>query len=141
MDDKPLTGHLKSDGTALDLAAYEKVGGYEALRKAMQEMSAEDVLKEVTDSTLRGRGGAGFPTGQKWSFVPRGENVPTPKYLVANGDEMEPGTFKDRILLEGDPHQLIEGMILSADSERLRDRCHRRIHFLALGVQSCCQKN
>ena len=70
-----------------------------------------DVVKE---SNLSGRGGAGFPTGLKWSFVPSGENSPTPKYLVANGDEMEPGTFKDRLLVEGDPHQLIEGMIISA---------------------------
>jgi len=114
MDDKPLTGNLRRDGTPLDIAAYEKVAGYEALRKVMKDMSPDDVLKEVTDSTLRGRGGAGFPTGPKWSFVPRGENAPTPKYLVANGDEMEPGTFKDRVLLEGDPHQLIEGMILTA---------------------------
>ena len=114
MDDKPLTGNLRADGMALDVAAYEKVGGYEALRKVTKDMSPDDVMKEVTDSTLRGRGGAGFPTGQKWSFVPRGENAPTPKYLVANGDEMEPGTFKDRVLLEGDPHQLIEGMILTA---------------------------
>lgn len=114
MEEKPLTGHLRSDGTALDVAAYEQAGGYQALRKAMKGMSPDDVLKEVTDSTLRGRGGAGFPTGSKWSFVPRGENAPKPKYLVANGDEMEPGTFKDRVLLEGDPHQLIEGMILSA---------------------------
>ena len=114
MDDKPLTGNLRADGMALDIAAYEKVGGYEALRKVTKDLSPDDVMKEVTDSTLRGRGGAGFPTGQKWSFVPRGENAPTPKYLVANGDEMEPGTFKDRVLLEGDPHQLIEGMILTA---------------------------
>ena len=63
----------------------------------------------VKDSNLRGRGGAGFPTGVKWSFVPMGDGRPAPKYLVVNADEMEPGTFKDRLLLEGDPHQLIEG--------------------------------
>ena len=68
----------------------------------------------VKDSNLRGRGGAGFPTGQKWSFVPMGADAPRPKYLVVNADEMEPGTFKDRLLMEGDPHQLIEGMIVSA---------------------------
>ena len=68
----------------------------------------------MKDSNLRGRGGAGFPTGMKWSFVPMGEKACHPKYLVANGDEMEPGTFKDRLLMEGDPHQLIEGMIVSA---------------------------
>ena len=112
--DKPLTGDLRSDGGVLDLAAYEKVGGYEALRRVLKEMSPADVLKEVTDSRLRGRGGAGFPTGQKWSFVPMGDNAPQSKYLVANADEMEPGTFKDRIILEGNPHLLIEGMILAA---------------------------
>ena len=112
--DKPLTGDLRTDGGVLDLAAYERVGGYEALRRVLREMSPADVLKEVTDSRLRGRGGAGFPTGQKWSFVPMGDDAPTPKYLVANADEMEPGTFKDRILLEGNPHLLIEGMILAA---------------------------
>lgn len=112
--DKPLTGDLRSDGGVLDLAAYEAVGGYEALRRVLREMTPADVLKEVTDSRLRGRGGAGFPTGQKWSFVPMGDDAPTPKYLVANADEMEPGTFKDRILLEGNPHLLIEGMVLAA---------------------------
>ncbi len=112
--DKPLTGDLRSDGGVLDLAAYEAVGGYEALRRVFREMTPADVLKEVTDSRLRGRGGAGFPTGQKWSFVPMGDDAPTPKYLVANADEMEPGTFKDRILLEGNPHLLIEGMVLAA---------------------------
>jgi len=65
-------------------------------------------------SNLRGRGGAGFPTGQKWSFVPMGEEAPRPKYLVVNADEMEPATFKDRLLLEGNPHQLLEGIIISA---------------------------
>jgi NADH-quinone oxidoreductase subunit F len=72
------------------------------------------VQTRVTDSGLRGRGGAGFPTGQKWGFVPMGPNAPHPKYLVVNADEMEPGTFKDRLLMEGDPHQLVEGVILSA---------------------------
>ena len=112
--DRPLTGDLRSDGGVLDLAAYEKVGGYEALRKVVKEMTPADVLKEVTDSRLRGRGGAGFPTGQKWSFVPMGDDAPKPKFLIANADEMEPGTFKDRMILEGNPHLLIEGMILSA---------------------------
>jgi len=68
----------------------------------------------VSDSGLKGRGGAGFNTGLKWSFVPRGEGAPSTKYLVANADEMEPGTFKDRLLMEGDPHQLLEGMIIAA---------------------------
>jgi NADH-quinone oxidoreductase subunit F len=77
-------------------------------------MSPEAVTEAVKAANLRGRGGAGFPTGVKWSFVPMGEAAPRPKYLIANADEMEPGTFKDRLLLEGNPHQLIEGMIVSA---------------------------
>ena len=83
-----------------------------ALRKALQSMTPEAVTEEVKDSNLRGRGGAGFPTGLKWTFVPW-KDAPHPRYLVANADEMEPGTFKDRLLLEGDPHQLIEGMTLA----------------------------
>lgn len=111
--ERPLTEHIKPDGSVLSLKEYESVGGYSALRKALTQSPA-DVMKSVKDSKLRGRGGAGFPTGTKWSFVPMNDPVPSPKYLVANGDEMEPGTFKDRLLLEGNPHQLIEGMIISA---------------------------
>ena len=77
-------------------------------------MSAADVLETIKSSGLKGRGGAGFPTGLKWSFVPQGESSPQQKYLVVNADEMEPGTFKDRLLMEGDPHLLLEGMIISA---------------------------
>jgi NADH-quinone oxidoreductase subunit F len=77
-------------------------------------MTPDEVTETVKKSDLKGRGGAGFPTGIKWSFVPMGEDAPRPKYLVVNADEMEPGTFKDRLLLEGDPHQLIEGAIISA---------------------------
>jgi NADH-quinone oxidoreductase subunit F len=77
-------------------------------------LAPQAVTALVKDSNLNGRGGAGFPTGLKWSFVPMGDDAPHPKYLIANADEMEPGTFKDRLLLEGDPHQLIEGMILGA---------------------------
>lgn len=111
--DKPLTHNIRADRVPLDLAAYEKAGGYAALRKAIG-MAPGDVAKIVTDSELRGRGGAGFPTGRKWSFVPMGDDAPHPKYLICNADEMEPGTFKDRLLLEGDPHQLLEGMLISA---------------------------
>ena len=77
-------------------------------------MAPADVQKLVQESNLNGRGGAGFNTGMKWSFVPMGNDAPHPKYLICNADEMEPGTFKDRLLLEGNPHQLIEGMILAA---------------------------
>lgn len=111
--ERPLTEHIKADGSVLSLSEYERVGGYAGLKKALG-MSPADVMQAVKDSKLRGRGGAGFPTGTKWSFVPMGDNVPQPKYIVANGDEMEPGTFKDRLLIEGNPHQLIEGMIISA---------------------------
>lgn len=108
--ERPLTEHIKNDGTALSLKEYEKVGGYQGLKNAFK-MSPSDVLEELKKSSLRGRGGAGFPTGLKWSFVP---DTPGQKYIVCNGDEMEPGTFKDRLLVEGNPHQLIEGMIIGA---------------------------
>ena len=111
--EKQLTEHIKKDGTSLSLDEYEKVGGYQALRAALK-LKPEDVIKTVKDSGLKGRGGAGFSTGTKWSLVPVGEDVPAPKYFIANADEMEPGSFKDRFLLEGNPHQLIEGMIIGA---------------------------
>jgi NADH-quinone oxidoreductase subunit F len=110
---KPLTQDIRTDGEMLDLAAYEKAAGYDALRKGLK-LASKDITEIVKQSNLRGRGGAGFPTGVKWSFVPMGPAAPRPKYLVANADEMEPGTFKDRLLLEGNPHQLLEGMILTA---------------------------
>ncbi len=112
--EKPLTKNIRSDGEYLGLKGYEKAGGYQALRKALKNMTPADVQQMVKESNLRGRGGAGFPTGQKWSFVPMGASAPRPKYLIVNADEMEPGTFKDRLLLEGDPHQILEGAILSA---------------------------
>ena len=111
--EKPLTSKLRPDGTAVDISAYERAGGYQGLRKALR-LQPQEITEIVKGSNLRGRGGAGFPTGLKWSFVPMGANAPRPKYLVANADEMEPGTFKDRMLMEGDPHQLIEGMLVSA---------------------------
>lgn len=110
----PLTGAIKSDGTALSLREYEAVGGYAAVRAALSGMAPADVTTLVKEAGLRGRGGAGFPTGVKWALVPMGDDAPRPKYLVVNADEMEPGTFKDRLLLEGNPHQLIEGVILAA---------------------------
>lgn len=104
---------MKPDGEALTLQEYERAGGYQGVRKALR-MTAKEVTEVVTKSGLRGRGGAGFPTGSKWTFVPIGKDAPHPKYLVANADEMEPGTFKDRYLLEGNPHQLLEGMMIAA---------------------------
>ena len=108
----PLTQHM--NGAPLRLRAYERAGGYQALHKAVKTMQPQEVQQVVTKSNLRGRGGAGFPTGKKWGFVPMGSDAPHPKYLVANADEMEPGSFKDRVLLEGSPHLLVEGMIISA---------------------------
>jgi NADH-quinone oxidoreductase subunit F len=90
---------------------YVAAGGYTALKKALREMPPEQIVQEVKDSGLRGRGGAGFPTGVKWGFIPKGH--PGPIYLVCNADESEPGTFKDRELMERNPHQLIEGMIIT----------------------------
>ncbi len=108
--------HVKDGHT---LKVYQEHGGYKALKKAL-DMSPDDIISEIKASALRGRGGAGFPTGMKWSFVPR--DSPKPKYVVCNADESEPGTFKDRYLLELDPHALIEGMLIAA---------------IALGSQDC----
>lgn len=93
------------------LSFYQQRGGYEALKKALT-MDPLAVIDEVKKSNLRGRGGAGFPTGMKWGFVPRTTGKPT--YLVCNADESEPGTFKDRLLIEKDPHLLLEGILCSA---------------------------
>lgn len=94
------------------LESYRKVGGYEALEKIFTEkMSPDDVIEEVKVSNLRGRGGAGFPTGLKWSFMPR--SAPGQKYIVCNSDESEPGTCKDRDILRFNPHALVEGMIIA----------------------------
>lgn len=93
-------------------AVYRKNGGYRSVEKALKTMSPEQVVEEVQKSGLRGRGGAGFPTGMKWSFLAKPEGVP--RYLLCNADESEPGTFKDRYLMEKIPHRLIEGMIVSS---------------------------
>jgi len=119
--DTPLTGRFRThdrDEPVADLAAYRAKEGYEALRKTLGSMSPAEVTKEVTASGLRGRGGAGFPTGTKWSFVPAdgtdgADGGGGDKYIVCNADEMEPGTFKDRLLLEYDPHGLVEAMAIA----------------------------
>jgi len=95
---------------ARTVRGYRDSGGYEGLGRALG-LQPEEVVEEVKRSGLRGRGGAGFPCGMKWSFVPR--NVDKPKYIVCNADESEPGTFKDRLLMEQDPHQLIEGCVIA----------------------------
>jgi NADH-quinone oxidoreductase subunit F len=111
--DKPLTKNIRPGEEPLDIDSYQKQGGYQALRKALS-LSSGAIRKMVMDSNLRGRGGAGFFTGKKWSFVPMGDKARRPKYLVVNADEMEPGTFKDRLLLEGDPNAVVESAIISA---------------------------
>jgi NADH-quinone oxidoreductase subunit F len=99
-------------GRCLDFEEYRTSGGFASLGKALAEMSPNDVQQAVIDSGMRGRGGAGFPTGRKWSFVPR--DLPGPRYLICNCDEMEPGTYKDRVLLEHNPCLLIEGIVLAS---------------------------
>jgi len=96
----------------VEIGVYESLGGYEALRKTLREKQPNEVIEIVKKSGLRGRGGAGFPTGVKWGFVPK--SVGKPIYLCVNADESEPGTFKDRLIIEKDPHQLLEGSIISA---------------------------
>ena len=91
---------------------FESHGGYEMWKKVVTSMKSDEVIQIVKDSGLRGRGGAGFPTGMKWSFIPK--NSPKPRYLVCNGDESEPGTCKDRVIMERDPHAVIEGMAIGA---------------------------
>lgn len=107
----PLTDRIRPEHPPYTLAEYQRHGGYQGLRAALT-LGPQDVTGLVKAAGLRGRGGGGFPTGVKWGLVPMGETAPKQKYIVANGDEMEPGAFKDRLLLEGDPLQLIEGMTI-----------------------------
>jgi NADH-quinone oxidoreductase subunit F len=97
------------------LAEYEAVGGYKALTKA-RAMSPQEVTDELITSEVRGRGGAFFPTGRKWSFVPSKEQIPKPHYLVVNADESEPGSFKDNEIMARVPHRFIEGCLITAHS-------------------------
>src|ERR687889_2426457 len=90
---------------------YERLGGYRAMRKALTELSEDEVLTELEESGLRGRGGAGFAMGKKASFIPKGT---MDKYLCCNADESEPGTFKDRLLMQKNPHLLVEGCIIGS---------------------------
>ena len=114
LTERPLTERIDRHGH-VGIDDYEAGGGYAAARRALTEMTPDEVIGLVKDANLRGRGGAGFPTGVKWGFVPQGDAAGRgPKYLVCNADEMEPGTFKDRYLMERDPHLLIEGMIIGA---------------------------
>ena len=106
--DPLLTAHIREpNGYTLDF--YTKNGGYQALKKALG-MTPDAVVEAVKQSGLRGRGGAGFPTGMKWQFVDR--KSPKPKYICCNADESEPGTFKDHVLMERNPHLLFEGCLI-----------------------------
>ncbi|MCY4512340.1 MAG: SLBB domain-containing protein [Bdellovibrionales bacterium] len=109
VEHKLLTEHYHREDYK-NLSGYQKRGGYQTLKKALS-LKPEAVVNEVKESGLRGRGGAGFPTGVKWSFLPDNKE---PRYLLCNADEGEPGTFKDRMMMERAPHQLIEGMLISA---------------------------
>ena len=101
--------HRPDSGT---IEGYLAAGGYQGLRRALKEFSPGQLVEEVKNSGLRGRGGAGFPTGMKWGFLPKTRDKP--RYLCVNADESEPGTFKDRLLIEKDPHLVLEGIVLSA---------------------------
>ena len=107
------------------LAGYQADGGYKALEKALA-MTPDDVTNLVKDAGLRGRGGAGFSAGMKWSFLPK--NHPGPVYLCVNADESEPGTFNNRILMEEDPHQLLEGIAIALP----RDSFEHGVHLFAV---------
>jgi len=143
--DRPLTRNVRPDRSPTGFAAYEANGGYRALRATVGKLAPAECLQIIKDSNLRGRGGAGFPTGLKWSFVPMGDAVtPGHKYLICNADEMEPGTFKDRMLLECDPHQLIEGMILAAYTIQadvayifIRAEYHKAARLLREAIAAC----
>jgi len=111
VDDKVLTKGFDLKGL-FEIEAYLQNGGYKAVEKALLGMTPSAVLEEVKKASLRGRGGAGFPAGVKWSFVP--QNVDTPKYLCVNADEGEPGTFKDRYIMSHNPHLLLEGAIIAS---------------------------
>lgn len=111
LETRVLMAHMHKPGQC-GIEAYEQHGGYQAVRKAIPQMPPADLTAMVKQSGLRGRGGAGFGTGTKWGYVPKDPMLA--KYLVCNADESEPGTFKDRLLIEHDPHQLIEGIILAS---------------------------
>jgi len=126
------------------LPAYEKAGGYQALRRVLGEMTPDEVVELVKESALRGRGGAGFPAGLKWSFLPK--NHPGPVYMCINADESEPGTFNNRILMEEDPHQVLEGTIISSFATRasiayiyLRYEYPRSYQRLQQAIDECYQ--
>ncbi|HKW86284.1 MAG TPA: NADH-quinone oxidoreductase subunit F, partial [Nitrospiraceae bacterium] len=110
--EKILLKNMETPGYSGSLADYECAGGYQALRKVLGKIAPAEVTEMVKKSGLRGRGGAGFPTGVKWGFLPK--DYQGSKYLCCNADESEPGTFKDRQLMERDPHQMLEGILIAS---------------------------
>src|ERR1041384_1423936 len=118
---------------------YVKSGGYAALKKAL-EMKAEEIIKTVTESGLRGRGGAGFSAGQKWAFISKEKKGP--HYMAVNADESEPGTFKDRYLIDYDPHQMLEGIAIASYATQcdvayvfIRGEYHRQAKVLERAIR------
>jgi len=111
-DDKLHLFDYVEDPLQFTIKRFTENGGYQAWKKVLSTMKPDQVIEEIKKSGLRGRGGAGFPTGMKWSFIPK--NSPKPRYLCCNADESEPGTCKDRVLMERDPHSVIEGMAIAA---------------------------
>ena len=109
----PLTWRLRDDKQPVWFDEYRSKNGYVGADKALKGMSQDEIVAAVKDSGLKGRGGAGFSTGLKWSLMPKDESMNI-RYLLCNADEMEPGTYKDRLLMEQLPHQLVEGMLISA---------------------------
>ncbi len=143
METKPLTGRFREDGRPVSLREYHAANGYDGLVMALS-MHRDNVQKRVQDARLRGRGGAGFPTGLKWSFVPKTRGD---KYFIVNADEMEPGTFKDRELMERDPHQVIEGTAIGAYAIRahtafifIRGEYHRAAQCLQQALDEAYQQ-
>jgi NADH-quinone oxidoreductase subunit F len=116
------------------LETYEKLEGYQGLRKALGEMTPDEVITVVKDSSLRGRGGAGFPTGMKWQFIP--QNDGKPHYVVVNADEGEPGTCRDTPLMMADPHSLIEGIVIAAYAVR----CNTAFIYLRGELVHCLRR-
>ncbi|HKN46353.1 MAG TPA: NADH-quinone oxidoreductase subunit NuoF [Candidatus Polarisedimenticolia bacterium] len=127
-----LTRNLGKPGSET-LDVYLATGGYQGLRRVLKEQSPEKFVEEVKASGLRGRGGAGFPTGMKWGFLPKTKD--RPRYLCVNADESEPGTFKDRLLIESDPHLLLEGIICSAYAIE----CHTAFFYIRGEFYKACR--
>ena len=128
------------------IEVYEEHGGYKGLARALNELSPEELIEEIKKSGLRGRGGAGFPAGVKWGFVPK--DSPKPKYLACNADEGEPGTFKDRWIMERDPHMLLEGVAIASYAIGahkafiyIRGEFMKSYRMLEKAIEEACERN